>query len=62
VPYFHPFVIARKGTHTVVFRTLDDAGTVLAETARLLTIERGGLFGMFENPVDLAELSSLVAP
>jgi len=40
-PYREPFVIAKKGLHTVVFRTLDKAGNVLAEAARLVTIEHG---------------------
>lgn len=40
-PYLQPFTIARKGLHTVVFRTLNDAGNVLAEAARIVTIEHG---------------------
>ena len=41
IPYREPFAIAKKGLHTVVFRTLDKAGNVLAEAARLVTIEHG---------------------
>ena len=41
LPYREPFVLSHKGVHTVVFRTLDGAGNVLAEAARIVTIEHG---------------------
>ncbi|HEY5959313.1 MAG TPA: hypothetical protein VIV60_22300, partial [Polyangiaceae bacterium] len=41
--YWEPFVIARKGIHTVVFRTIDSDGAVLAEAARMVSIDRGKL-------------------
>ena len=40
-PYRHPVVVTRPGLHTIVFRTLDSAGNVLAESAQMLTIKRG---------------------
>ena len=40
VRYREPFTIAQPGLHTVVFRTLDGSGHVLAEAARMLTVER----------------------
>jgi rhamnogalacturonan endolyase len=39
--YREPFVIAHKGMHTVVFRTLDSNSNVLAEAARMVSIDRG---------------------
>lgn len=39
--YREPFVLAHKGTHAVVFRTIDNNGNVLAEAARFVTIDRG---------------------
>ena len=39
--YHEPFVIAHKGLHAVVFRTLDSEGNVLAEAARIVSIDHG---------------------
>ena len=43
--YREPFAIAQKGVHTVVFRTLDEAGNLLAEAARMVEIDRGKAHG-----------------
>jgi hypothetical protein len=39
--YYEPFVLAHKGLHAVVFRTLDSEGNVLAESARIVSIDHG---------------------
>lgn len=39
--YREPFVLAHQGTHTLVFRTMDNGGNVLAEAARFVTLDRG---------------------
>ena len=39
--YRAPFAITKKGVHAVIFRTLDDNGSVLAEVARMVVIEHG---------------------
>jgi fibronectin type 3 domain-containing protein len=53
--YREPFVLAHKGTHTVVFRTIDHTGNVLAEAARIVTIDRGkhhGHGGAYDGDCD----------
>ena len=40
IPYNVPFMVTRRGDHTIAFRTLDGAGNVLAEYSETLTIGR----------------------